>query len=120
MPARFGAYCKVSGDDDITNTQKDRTTPAVCLGPTGNMQGSYKFYNLITGKPIKRRGFTVLPYPNRMVKLLNEWSSKSKQEETDLIFRNRNNEDFSWASEDDNEQGTCRGPTSSTTSSPGR
>ena len=71
MRARFGAYCEVSEDDDITNTQKDRTTPSVCLGPTGNIQGTYKFYSLLTGKVIKRRNFNVLPYPQRMVKRLN-------------------------------------------------
>ncbi len=54
MRARFGAYCEVLEDKDITNTQEDRSTPAVCLGAMGNIQGTYKFYSLLTGKVIKR------------------------------------------------------------------
>jgi len=93
MKARFGAYCEVAEHADITNTQKARTTPAVCLGPTGNMQGTYKFFNLLTGHVIKRRSFTVLPYPNRMIRLVNEWGEKSKQQ-NHLTFKNRKMKTF--------------------------
>lgn len=100
MKARFGSYCEVSEFDDITNTQKDRSKPAMCLGPTGNMQGTYKFFSLITGHVIKRRNFDVLPYPDRMIKKVNEWGRISKILEDDLIFKNRNNEDYSWLDDD--------------------
>jgi len=93
MKARFGAYCEVSEHTDITNTQKARTTPAVCLGPTGNIQGTYKFFNLLTGHVIKRWSFTVLPYPNRMIRLVNDLGVRSKQQNY-LILKNRKNEDF--------------------------
>ena len=36
-----------------------------------------------------------------MVKRLNEWGKQSAKEETDLIFRNRNNKEFEWADEAD-------------------
>ena len=94
MKARFGAYCEVSDDSDITNTQDDRSTPSMCLGPTGNFQGTYKFFNLLTGDVIKRRNFTVLPYPNRMIKKINEWGAKNKLE-AKLTFHDRNNKPFS-------------------------
>ena len=48
----FGAYCEVHVDPDITNTIEPRTGWAICLGPTGNMQGSYKFLSLTTGKKV--------------------------------------------------------------------
>lgn len=35
-----------------------RTHPAISLGPTGNMQGSYKFSCLTTDKLLVRRRFT--------------------------------------------------------------
>jgi hypothetical protein len=38
----FGAYCEVHTDPDITNTMEPRTKWGICLGPTGNMQGSYE------------------------------------------------------------------------------
>jgi hypothetical protein len=44
----FGSYCKVHVDPDITNTMESRTKWAICLGPTGNRQGSYKFMSLMT------------------------------------------------------------------------
>jgi hypothetical protein len=39
----FGAYCEVHMDSDITNTTEPRTRWGICLSPTGNLQGSYKF-----------------------------------------------------------------------------
>jgi hypothetical protein len=44
--APFGSYCKVHVDPDITITMEPRTKWAICLGPTGNRQGSYKFMSL--------------------------------------------------------------------------
>ena len=79
MKARFGSYCEVSEHVDITNTHDARTTPAVCLGPTGNIQGTYKCFNLLTGHVIKRRSFTVLPYPNRMIRLVNDWGLRNSK-----------------------------------------
>ena len=51
----FGAYVETHDHPDKTNDSRPRTTPAIALGPTGNAQGTYKFYNLKTGKKIKRR-----------------------------------------------------------------
>ena len=59
--APFGSYCEVHMDPDITNTMEPRTNWAICLGPTGNMQGSYKFLSLNTGKKIVKRNFTEMP-----------------------------------------------------------
>ena len=99
MKARFGAYCEVSEDSDITNTQEDRSTPSICLGPTGNFQGTYKFFNLVSGEVVKRRNFTVLPYPARMIKKVNWWGRKNKLE-AKLTFKDRNNKPFSWEDTD--------------------
>jgi hypothetical protein len=54
----FGAYCEVHVNPDITNTMEPRTRWEICLGPTGNMQGSYKFLSLSTGNKVTRRKFT--------------------------------------------------------------
>jgi hypothetical protein len=45
----FGAYCEVHTDPDITNTTEPRMRWGICLSPTGNLQGSYKFMLLSTG-----------------------------------------------------------------------
>jgi len=44
-----------------------RATPAIVLGPTGNLQRTYKFFNLKTGKKIKRRQFTLYPMPDSVI-----------------------------------------------------
>ena len=66
--ARFGAYVEASYDDDITNTLKDRTHSCIALGPTGNIQGSMKCFDLKTGRVVKCRTITVLPMPDRIIK----------------------------------------------------
>jgi len=48
-------------DPDIINTLEPRTNWAICMGPTGNLQGSYKFLSLATGKKVTRRKFTGMP-----------------------------------------------------------
>ena len=37
----FGMYCKVHNDPMRTNTMATRSTPAIVLSPTGNLQGTY-------------------------------------------------------------------------------
>ena len=50
--APFGAYCEVHEENTPTNSMKSRGIPAICLGPTGNIQGTYCFLNLVTGQII--------------------------------------------------------------------
>jgi hypothetical protein len=58
--ARFGAYVEASDDPTITNTLQARTSPCIVLGPTGNLQGSVKCYNLTTKQIVDRRVVTPL------------------------------------------------------------
>ena len=44
----FGAYAQVREDRNVTNTLQESTQGAICLGPTGNLQGTYKFFSLHT------------------------------------------------------------------------
>ena len=54
----FRSHCEVHVDPDITNTLDPRTKWAICMGLTGNLQGSYKFLSLRTGKKVTQRKFT--------------------------------------------------------------
>jgi hypothetical protein len=54
-------------DNDPTNTQKARTTPAIALTPTGNAQGGYFFLSLITGRKISRQQWDELPMPDGII-----------------------------------------------------
>ena len=42
----LGAYAQVYEENLSTNSQQSRTLGAICLGPSGNLQGGYKFMNL--------------------------------------------------------------------------
>lgn len=39
----------------------------IVLGPTGNLQGSYKFYNLDSGQQIIANQFTFIPIPDEVI-----------------------------------------------------
>ena len=71
--------------------------------PTGNFQVSYKFFCLDQGKFITRRKFTKMEIPERVIKRVNRWGTKSKKMVfgRDLTFCNRNREKFEWDGDDD-------------------
>ena len=49
----FRMYCKVHDDPAPTNTTVTRSTLAIVLSPTGNLQGTYKFFSLVTRTKVK-------------------------------------------------------------------
>ncbi len=44
--APFGSYCEAHDEPAPTNSMVTRATPCIVLGPTGNLQGTYKFFHL--------------------------------------------------------------------------
>ncbi len=63
-----GTYCEVHDEPVPTNTMAWRAYKAIALGPTGNLQGSVKFYCINTGWVLKRPSFTPMPMPDRVIK----------------------------------------------------
>ncbi len=59
-------------DPEITHTLEPRTKWAICMGPTRNLQGSYKFLSLATGKKVKRRKFTEMSVTEAVIKQVKE------------------------------------------------
>eukprot|EP00957_Ditylum_brightwellii_P136990 10446074-Ditylum_brightwellii.AAC.1 len=59
----FGQY--VQTHKEHNNSMGPRTLGAVCLGPTGNSQGSCWFMDINSGAKITRRVWTELPMPAR-------------------------------------------------------
>jgi hypothetical protein len=84
----FGAYAGVHEDNNITNTMTERTQPAICLGPTANFQGSYKFLSLKTRKRITRKQFKELPMPYSVIKQIEAMATREKQDKV-ITFSNR-------------------------------
>ena len=83
----FGAYVQTH-EEGYNKTDTERSLDAICLGPTGNSQGTYNFMNLATGMKIKRRKWTELPVSDWVIKRVNDLGKKDKNEK-ELTFRNR-------------------------------
>jgi hypothetical protein len=73
-----GAYAEVHEDRNITNTMDEWTQPSICLGPTANFQGSYKFLSLRTGKRITWKHFKELPMPASIIKKTGIYGNQGK------------------------------------------
>ncbi len=75
--ALFGSYCKTHDEPVPMNTMITQWTPAIVLGPTGNLQGTYKFFSLETGKKMKCRKFTACPMPDLVIKKVEAFGKSS-------------------------------------------
>ena len=103
-----GTYCEVHDEPVPTNTMAWRSHEAIALGPTGNLQGSVKFYCINTGQVLKRRSFTPMPMPDRVIKQVNKIGEREGQGRT-FCFLNRKKQAYEWTDEvpkdDDDFQG---------------
>ena len=64
---QFGSCVEASKDTIVTNTMDKRTHTCIALGPSGNLQGSVKCFDLHTGKIVVRRTIEGLTLPERIV-----------------------------------------------------
>jgi hypothetical protein len=72
-----------------------RTHEAIALGPTGNLQGSVKFYCINMGRVLKQRSFTPMPMPDLVIQRVNRIGEQEKQGWT-FWFLNRRGEPYEW------------------------
>lgn len=63
----FGQYCQVHEEDNPRNSQIARTKGAISMGPSGNLQGGFKFMTLNSGKKIVRRSWDAIPMPDVVI-----------------------------------------------------
>ena len=88
----FRSYVQVHKEPSATNSPTARTIGAITLGPTGNLQGGYKFLNLRTVKNITRRNWKHLPIPIEVIERVNEIGTAQGQL-TLLTFQDRHGND---------------------------
>ena len=62
---QFGTYVQVH--EPHNNSLLPRTTSAIALRPSGNMQGGHYYMSLTTGKRVIRNKWTVLPMPAKVI-----------------------------------------------------
>jgi hypothetical protein len=80
---------------------RSRTFGPLSLGLTGNIQGTYNFMSLLTGRLIKARLFTPLPMPDDVimqVERMGTFNFAFKLNETDNEYLRTDNEDVSLES----------------------
>ena len=66
----FGDHDEVHYEPSLTNSTKSRTPNVLGLVPTGNIQGSYKFLGLTTGKKLKKQAWKSMPMPDAITKIV--------------------------------------------------
>jgi len=94
--APFGAYCEVYEDNTpMTNSMKTRGLPAICLGPTGNIQGTYSFLSLVSGLVIKHRQFDEMSAPDSVINRVTALAG-AKGISSRLVFADQHKQPFNW------------------------
>jgi hypothetical protein len=71
LSLQLGQYCQVHEEDNHRNSQIVRTKGAISLGPSGNLQGRFKFMALNSGKKIVRRSWDAIPMPDLVIDRVN-------------------------------------------------
>ena len=72
----FGEY--VQTHDSHTNDMSPRTTGAIALRPTGNANGGYYFYSLLTGRRLHRTRWTPLPMPADVIDRVHAFARRAR------------------------------------------
>ena len=85
----FGEYVQTHEEHD--NSMQPRTIGALSLRPTGNIQGGYFFFSLMTGRVLNRNCWTCLPMPNEVIDRVHRMAHQEKANRS-LVFQNRNRE----------------------------
>jgi hypothetical protein len=86
LSLQIGQYCQVHEEDNPRNSQLPRTKGAICLGPSGNIQGGYKFMSLNSMKKIVRRSWDAIPMPDTVIARVNKLG---KDEPEQFVFTDR-------------------------------
>ncbi len=87
-----GSYCKVHDKPLPINTMVARMHACIALGPTGNLQGSVKFYCLTSGRVLKH---PVIPMPDMIICRVKEIGVHEGQGHT-FRFLDQHREPYSW------------------------
>jgi hypothetical protein len=82
LSLQIGQYCQVHEEDNHRNSQLAHTKGAISLGPSGNLQGGFKFMALNTGKKIVRRSWDVMPMKDVAITLVNALGSDQPRQMT--------------------------------------
>ena len=83
---RAGLYCEVHDEPDPTNTEEERTTSGIALGPAHPYTGSWEFMSLQTGRKVTRRAWTQLPITDDVIDRVHELANVPEDAEPDAFL----------------------------------
>ena len=86
LSLQIGQYFQVHEEDTPRNSQLPRAKGAICLGPSGNLQGGYRFMSLHSMKKIVRRSWDAIPMPDTVINRVNKLG---KDKPLQLVFTDR-------------------------------
>ena len=110
----FGAYAQTHEQHD--NTMAPRTVGAICMGPTGNAQGTHFFLSLQTGRLLRRPHWTELPLPADVINRVSELGRRQGMPRS-LTFADRyGHELFDHPDDIDDDHDSAYTPTDDTAS----
>ena len=67
----FGDYAEVFNSSGADSSLNSRTVPCIALYPSGNAQGSWKFYSIETGQLVTRDQYEVIPTNANIIARMN-------------------------------------------------
>jgi hypothetical protein len=82
LSLQLGQYCQVHEEDNPRNSHTARTKGVISLGPSGNIQGGFKFMALNSIKKIVRRSWDVIPMPDLVIDRVNTLGRDQPQKMT--------------------------------------
>ena len=85
----LGDYAKVNDDPSPTNSMKSRARIVLGLEPQVNIQCSYKFLGMTTGKKPKKRAWKPMPMPDAIIKRVEYLASQNSRSGRSGIWRLR-------------------------------
>ena len=84
----FGDFVEVYEENVITNSINPKTRPAICMGPSGNIQKSIKFMCMDKGKNMVRRNYARLPMPDSIIKKVEKLADRARMKNR-INFKNK-------------------------------
>jgi hypothetical protein len=82
LSLQIGQYCQVHKEETPHNIHIARTKGAIYLGPSGNLQGGFKFMALNSGMKIVRFSWDVIPMPDVVISRVNALGSEKPHQMT--------------------------------------
>ena len=83
LSLQFSQCCQVHEEDTPHNSTSPWMKGAICLGPSGNVQGGYKFMTLCSAKKIIWCSWDAIPMPDTFIDRVNKLG---KDQPKDFVF----------------------------------